>query len=205
MGQVNLGKMRVVGNWFTSGGMEQYVNDLFKNKAAEVFKAGELVQIDGTPEILRVAAANLVGAGNDKVDVSDLQGAANTAAKLFGIALKDAPASGQVLIPVAILTPGVLVEANLVDLADGDTADTTGKHTSVAADKNIQVGILFDDTNDRYYFTVQAAEKCAKVVKIGFGVGGGGTQDPFGAIGDINVRAQCIINPDILWHSGESA
>lgn len=202
MGTVSFKGLRVVGNWYTSGGMEQFVNDAYKNKAAEVFKAGELVQIDTTPEIIRVAAANLVGMGNDKLDVSDLLTGANQQAKLFGIAMKDAPASGQIQIPVAILYPGTLVEGNLVDGTDGDAPTNL---VSLVGHRCVQVGLLFDDTFDRWYFTVNAAEKAATVVKAGFGVGGGGTQDPYGAIGDTNIRVQAIIHNDLLFHVGESA
>lgn len=200
MGTVANRSLRVAGNWFTSGGMEQYTTEEYKNAAGQVFKAGELVTINATPEVIRFAS--IVGAGNDKLDVSLIQGAANRLLKIYGIALKDAPASGQITIPVARFIPGTLVEGNLVDGSDGDAPTN---HTLVAGDKGLAVGLLFDDTNDRWYFTVQAAEKCAEVQKIGLGVGGGGTQDPLGAIGDVNARVQCLINPDMIRMHSESA
>lgn len=202
MGAVTLKPLQVKGNWFGSGGMEQYVSEQFKNKSGQVFKAGELVAIDATPEILRVTT--IVGAGDDRLDVSALAPNPLTAAaqllKIYGIALKDAPASGQITIPVAVILPGTLVEGNLVTAAGGD-GDAPVALALTAAHLSAPMALVFDDTTDRWYFTptiVTTSERCADVVKIGLGVGGGGTQDPYGAIGDTFARIQCTIRHSML-------
>lgn len=211
MGAVTLRGLQVRGNWYTSGGMEQYVTEQFKNKSAQVFKSGELVSLDSTPEVLRFVT--IVGSGDDRLDVSALAtlyagttpniieqiATATMRLRIFGIALKDAPASGQVTIPVAVLYPGTLVEGNLVTATAGD-GDAPAALALTAAHLYAPVNLVFDDTADRWYFTptiVTTTEYCADIVKIGLGVGGGGTQDPYGAIGDTNARVQCLIRGSV--------
>lgn len=205
MGAVTLRGLQVKGNWFTSGGMEQYTNEQFKNASGQVFKAGELLTLNGTPELIRLAS--IVGAGDDRLDVSVLNPipltAAATLLKIFGVALKDAPASGQIIIPVAMIIPGTLVEGNLVTATAGD-GDAPAALALTAAHLSAPMALVFNDTLDQWYFTPTIAttsERCADVVKIGLGVGGGGTQDPYGAIGDTFARIQCTIRSTMLRSS----
>jgi len=211
MGAVALRGLKVKGNWYTSGGMEQYVDDRFKNKSAQVFKSGELVSLDSTPEVLRMVT--IVGGGDDRLDVSALAtlyagttpniieqiATATMRLRIWGIAMKDAPASGQIAIPVAMLVPGALVEGNLVTATAGD-GDAPAALALTAAHLYAPVSLVFNDTLDQWYFTPTIAtttEYCADIVKIGLGVGGGGTQDPYGAIGDTNARVQCLIRASV--------
>jgi hypothetical protein len=212
MGAVTLRGLKVVGNWYSSGGMEQYVNTQYKNKSGQVFKAGELVAVDATPEILRVTS--IVGGGDDRLDVSALDSLyagttpniietmtlATSLLRIFGIALIDAPASGQVNIPVAMIIPGTLVEGNLVTATAGD-GDAPASLALTAAHLSSPVALVFDDTADRWYFTptiVTTSERAADIQKIALGVGGGGTQDAYGAIGDTNARVQATLRMSVL-------
>jgi hypothetical protein len=193
--------MTGVGNWFNSGGMEQWVSEDFQNKSGETFKRGELLFLDATPELIKVPTTSLVGdAAHKQFDVSEALGAAARLLKLFGIAMKDAPATGQITIPVFVLKPGSLVEANLVTGTDGNPPTTL---VSLVAHKGVACGILHDGTNNRWYFTAAAAEKCVEIVKIGIGITGDALSG--GGIGDSNVRAQGIIHPDVIRYQTESA
>jgi hypothetical protein len=182
------------GNRFTGsagpGGM--YVEDIFLNLSGTSYNRGDVVQLNATPEVHALAAGAYVNAGtDDSIDTSDC---ATLILMLYGIAMKDSPASGQAAAPVAVFVPGSIVEGTLVEGIDGGAL---ADHTSVAADRAGQVGIVQDD-DGTFYFSSTSGEKIGTVIGV---PGILGDAQSGGNIGDDNIRVHVLINEDIMRHA----
>lgn len=160
-----------------------------------VFKKGELVTLP-TTGIVTKADAVIVGAGNDKLDVSAV--ASTIAKRIYGLALKDEGASALVPIPVAILEPGSVIEVNLMTGTDGDyTVGGAMEYTSLATDLWRKVALLFDATNRRWYATVTALEECGTIIAFP----GVANDLTLGGVGDKNTRVHVLVD-DIITKFG---
>jgi hypothetical protein len=187
---VALRPLEVVGTLFT-GGMGNYAHSVALEADSQVFARGELLQVDSSGDLIRVATANLVGGGDDKLDVSDITG--SESARIFGVAMKAATnvTAGNIVIPAMAFLPGTVIEANLVDGSDGDAP--TG-HVHVAGDILDRVALVFDDTEDQWYLTTDAGEECATVLNS---VGIANNAMSGGGLGDTNVRVTAVIDSRI--------
>lgn len=156
-----------------------------KEANSQVYKKGEFVQRNSAGAVIR--AASLVG---DKIDVSLVS--SNKDNKLYGIALKDGSnvTSNHPYAPVAFLKPGDLIEVNLVDGADGDAPTN---YVLAATDIGRMVALLFDDTRDQWYATVNAAEECAMV----YGFPGSPGDTLLGGVGDTNARVTITLCAEV--------
>lgn len=165
------------------------IDATLQNKSGDTVPIGAPVLMDGTPE-LTVADVHLVNAGasDDQIDISDA--IASLVARLYGITLKAFPASGQIIIPVALWVPGLIVEANL---HEGDNGASPGTHVAAATDVGSEVSMVLGD-DGFWYFTTSASEKIG-IVRAFPGIVGDITSG--GGVGDTNARAHVLLYANV--------
>lgn len=178
----------VSGNRFTGAGGYLLSDVSLQNKSAETFKRGDLVSFDATPEL--ILQANLVGGANDLINITTV--IATLLARTHGIAMKDAPATGQIVIPVAVFQWGTVVTANLIE---GTVGDSGGAHVAVATDVLAAVSWIFDPTNNRWYFSTTTTDPSGIVLAF---PGIVGNDNSGGGVGDTDALVQ------VLLHSNQS-
>ena len=188
--------MRVTGS---ITGATQPIVWTFKEDAAQSFVRGDhvrLLEANGKLAITDNTTGNHIvstATPNDKMDIGvkvDAVGAAVGDTKWLGIALHDASGTTDQDVNVALVYQGCLIEANLLDSADGATPGTL---TLLQAHLGARVGILREDT-PFWCWTLDettAAEFCATIVSVDVGVAGEARTG--GAVGDVNARVLAVL------------
>lgn len=188
MATIALGALSYVGN--VNGAATQVQTGL-KEANSQSFKRGELVNIVNGA-VQRPASTALVGSGDETLDISDhIATTANpTEHQISGIALRDATnvTSGNVEVHVQLLRSGDIVEGNLISGTDGDNP---GNVVSALADVGDAVSIVFDGTNNKWYFSTTTAECVGYIYRNNLAGGRG-------VIGDTNARVHVVLRGSIL-------